>query len=234
MPVKIATDLLMSWEFETLTGEWMPQFGFTYALLTKAVELEEGLTLHELFKLIESEPRLRHFVEGYFNCDIDALASTPPDSLNDPATVYAYVPTLSGYKLVKTLEADYLRVSQFCYLEGEEASLGYTIKMCSNQLGSLSRPVAKTSFQTVMHLPIVLDRVFTVFYQGDSIERNKHFTMLEFLESVFYTLIGADSPQWEEDEIDAVGTNYGRLKKWLAANIIGGSGDDNGGSCQVS
>ncbi len=167
MPVRLTPDksLLISYDAESDT--WVTLEGVSLCLLSQYVDIEPGVTVEHIFKLIDRDEHVKRFLSEYCSCDLDAIRNRKPENPT-PIEVFTDVEwDESGHPIPKgTTNVDIVVITPFFYaftdehtglrrLEGGYMLHGKSSKYdaCSTTFGG-SKSV---TYSEIKDFPVTLD-----------------------------------------------------------------------------
>ncbi len=87
MPLRITPDKLLLIYYDADTDSWVTREGLSISLLSQFVEVQPGVTVENVFQLIDADPRVKTLLSEYCSCDIDAIRKLPPLRAGRPVEV---------------------------------------------------------------------------------------------------------------------------------------------------
>lgn len=219
MTVRIAEDCLFGVRFEAMTGSWELDPDFNLAMLSQPVEFEGQVTLQNLVDLIIETPMLRHFVEGFFNISMDDLCGAEPLSIYDLDVAYRFdVPEEDICRLVDELPVSHLEVSRNALIKEDDFTIGYRLHAIKRDPDSLAHEVDPLAFANFCHLPIRIDKSFSIVGGGVALERQRAFTFLELLEAAIGHFVDG-RPRWSPNQVAAHDDVEFQVKRWARGQV---------------
>lgn len=221
MTIRIANDHLFGIRFEVLTGAWELEHEFHLSMLGQPVELIKTVTLEGVVDLIKETPILRHFVEGYFNCKLDEITNSKPDSVHDQDVAIPYVETIPGiFRLeMEPSPVQRLEVARNALIDAktDEMKIGYCVHAIHQN--RMATTVHSTCFNSVKHIPLRIDRTIVITDGADlCIEKQRAFTLLEFLEATIGNFV-PDRPRWSPGDVDELDQKDFKIKHWARKEL---------------
>ena len=87
MPLRITPDKLLLIYYDADTDSWVTREGLSVSLLSQFVEVQPGVTVENVFQLVDTDPRVKTLLSEYCSCDIDAIRKLPPLRAGRPVEV---------------------------------------------------------------------------------------------------------------------------------------------------
>lgn len=165
MPVRLTPTKSLLISYDAPSDSWVTLDGLSLCILGEYVDIEPGVTVENLFDLIDADNETKRFLSEFCSCDIDAIRALPP-KLSGPITVGAGTKTLDDGSLVVDGEtnAHEMHIHPFYYAFNDEMSRerrleGTNLLMARSRLeGSLGEGIGKkVNYADIKHLELRLD-----------------------------------------------------------------------------
>jgi hypothetical protein len=153
MPIRLTPSKSLLISYDRASDTWVTLEGVALCLLSEYVDIEPGVTVEHIFKLIDRDASLKRFLAEYCSCDLDAIRVRVQENPK-PIEVFTDVEwDDSGHPIpTGTAKVDTVVISPFYYtftdentgfrrLEGTYTLLGKSSKhdLCSISFGGPQR-----------------------------------------------------------------------------------------------
>lgn len=206
MPVRITPNKSLLISYDAASDSWVSLEGVSLCLLPQFVEIEPGVTVENIFDLIERDPELKKFLCEYCSCNINEVRNAPSSDLSP-----IEIPSLpddnpNEETPIKITYVDTVVVAPFFFVftdhVGDRRLEGrYTLLGCSSAERDCRVSFPGNTYADIKDFPIVLDPELFVD-ECDADKLGDLEVMSAFTANIQYTLF---------DVLTTVVGNFGKL-----------------------
>lgn len=123
MPVRITPEKSLLISYDTNSKSWVTLEGLSICLLSQYVDIEPGVTLQNVFDLIDQDTQLKKFLSEYCSCNIDSIRKQEPRNQNAIQVITQMDQHAEGYWIATSVaDIDQIVVRPFFYVYTEEST----------------------------------------------------------------------------------------------------------------
>jgi len=117
MPVRLTPTKSLLISYDSESDSWVTLEGVSLCLLSQYVDIEPGVTVEHVFKLIDRDAALKHFLAEYCSCDLDAIRVRQPVEREPIEVITEIEVDEDGHRIPKNVTSvDTVAVLPFFYV----------------------------------------------------------------------------------------------------------------------